>query len=117
LLVFAQLAFGRTDDIASPFLFQIFDIVLAYHAAIHDPDPVGTAVNFFDVLYNLLHRLRIMAVAREHFISHWHPATANDKCDIHLLAVRPVIARVPPPRQFIPGRLPFEIRAGHVIQE
>jgi len=50
LLEFLQLAFARTNDVASAFLFEQFQVVGAGHTAVHDPDTIGFAVEGFHLL-------------------------------------------------------------------
>src|SRR6266511_1132886 len=54
-----ELALGRPDQVPPPRLSEPLQVVLARHAAVHDPDPLGQAVARLHRLHHVLDRRHI----------------------------------------------------------
>ncbi len=96
---------------------QPLEVVLAGHAAVHDPDALGHAIARLHRLDDLLHGRHIRAITGEDLIPYRHPLARDHQRQADLLAVGPVIAAVAPLRQRVALRQALEVDAGHVIEE
>ena len=68
LLERTQRRLGCAHDVTSAALIEEFDVLLADHTSIQNPNPIRPAVTTLHRLHNLLKRLAVVAVAFEDLI-------------------------------------------------
>ncbi len=112
-----QLRLRSADDVAAPRLAQPCEVLATRHSPVRDPDSPDRTVALLHRLDDLLQRRGIVRVAGKDLVAQGKPIEGHDQRDTHLLAVGPVIARVPALRKRVARRFPFKVRARHVIQK
>ena len=112
-----QLAFGGSDDVQGSARSQIIQIVLAGHPPVHRPYPFGAAVLGFHPVHDVLHCGDVSPVARKDLIGQRQAFGGHHQTDAYLLAVRALISTVAAPGLRVALALPFEIGAGHVVEQ
>ena len=116
MLMSAQPALRRADQITRLALTQERQVRLADHAPVHHPDPLGHAVFLFHYTHDCLHGGHIGAVAREHLKAQGQTLRRADQTDADLLVAAALIARVAALRLGITLRLALEVSARHVVE-
>ena len=94
-LELAQPALGRAGYVERPALAPIGEFLLADHAEIHGPDPLGLAVLALHPLADVLYGRHVRAVAREDLVGQRQALGRDHQADADLLAVRPMVAANP----------------------
>ena len=104
-------------EVPSASLIEEFDVFLADHTPIQNPDPFRSPVTTFHGLHNLLKRLAVVAVAFEDVIRDRQPLARDHQPDTNLFAVGAMITGVSPAGLWIPRGFTFKVRGCHVVQE
>jgi len=117
LLPVLKLCLWSPYQVASIRLPQPRKIVFTRHSAVHDPDPIGLAEPTLHRRHDLFNGGDVGTIAVENLVAEWHSLLRHDQRNAHLLAVRTVVAAVPPFCLRIRVGLPFEVRARHIIEQ
>ena len=112
-----ELALRSSHDVLPLPGFEEVEIFFRDHPAIQRPNPLRLAIAGFHRLDDLFQRGRVVPISREHFVAQRQAATRHHQADADLFAVGAMVARVTTLCQGIRGRLPLEVRAGHVVQQ
>ena len=102
-------ALGRADNVPAALGAQQPEVRLARHAAVHDPDAVGLAVERLHFPHDLVDGFRVVPVPFEGLEAEGNAFFGHDQRDTDLLAVEALIAGVPPLGLGIARGKPFKI--------
>jgi hypothetical protein len=117
LLVGAQPALRRADQISRFARAQESDVRLGDHAPVHHPDAFGLAVFFLPLAHGGLDGAHIGAVAGKHLEAERQALRRADQADADLFVAAALVARVAALGLGIAPGLTFKIRARHIVEQ
>ena len=98
-------------------LAHLFQDGFARYAAVHHPGPFRFAVGLLNLVQKGSQRRPVRRVAVHHFVGQRETIRRDHQRDHQLQAVRPPIPAVTAPCFRVLFHLPFEVRAGQIVEQ
>ena len=121
LLILAQPPFGRADQIVNGRIAgaHLLQHLLGRDPPVHHPDPLGLAIELFDLLQKAPQRGLVRGVAGHHLVGQGKTLRRDHQRDDHLHAIRALVPAVAIAAlvSFGKGRIALKIGAGQIVEQ